>query len=135
MGKLHPLINYFLVGLIFVSYLSYIVYYGFKRHITFFLHHGLFNHAISSVLLILAVITGLAQASNPYIQQKTTFIFLFPHKWLGILLTLYTLGVFPVLWIKQKDLNWKWGVLIGIVGLGLVIAVVTFGWLLRLMFF
>ncbi|WP_461831510.1 hypothetical protein [Aquifex sp.] len=135
MGKLHPLINYFLVGLIFVSYLSYIVYYGFKRHITFFLHHGLFNHAISSVLLILAVITGLAQASNPYIQQKTTFIFLFPHKWLGILLTLYTLGVFPVLWIKQKDLNWKWGVFIGVVGLGLVIAVVTFGWLLRLMFF
>ncbi|RUM32447.1 MAG: hypothetical protein DSY42_00995 [Aquifex sp.] len=135
MGKLHPLVNYFFVGLIFVTFLSYLVYYGFKRKVVFFLHHGLFNHAISGVLVVLAVITGLAQSANPYIQQKTTFIFLFPHKWLGILLMLYTLATFPLIWIKQKDLNWKLGILIAVVGLGLAISVVVFGWLLRLMFF
>ena len=135
MGKLHPLMNYFFVGLIFVTYLSYVVYYGFRRHVLFFLHHGLFNHVISAAFAVLVVITGLAQASNPYVQQKVTFIFLFPHKWLGILLLLYTLATFPLIWLKQKDLNWKIGVLVGIVGLGLVISVVTFGWLLRLMFF
>ncbi|NPA32574.1 MAG: hypothetical protein GXO04_02990 [Aquificae bacterium] len=135
MGKLHPLINYFLVGLIFMTYFSYLVFYGFRRHVVFFLHHGLFNHAVSAPLVVLAVLTGFAQESNPYIQQKTTFIFLFPHKWLGILLMLYTLASFPLVWVKQKDLNWKLGVLVALIGLGLSLSVIIFGWLLRLMFF
>ena len=136
MGKLHPLTVYFLVGLITSAYLTYIAYYTFfRKRSLFFLQYSLFNHAISIFFSILAVITGFAQAQNPYIQQKTTFIYLFPHKWLGIALAIYTFVSFFVFWIKQDELDWRLGTLLALIGLGLTLATITFGWLLRLMFF
>ncbi len=136
MGKLHPLTIYFLVGLITSAYLTYIAYYTVLRKKTvFFLQYSLFNHALSIIFSILAVITGFAQAQNPYIQQKTTFIYMFPHKWLGIALAVYTTVSFFIFWIKQDELDWRVGALLGLIGLGLAVTTVTFGWLLRLMFF
>ncbi len=136
MGKLHPLTIYFLVGLITSAYLTYLIYYTIlRKRITFFLQYSLFNHALSIFFAIAAVITGFAQSQNPYIQQKTTFIYLFPHKWLGVSLAIYTFVSFFIFWIKQDELDWRLGALLGLIGLGLAIATVGFGWLMRLMFF
>ncbi|NPB08189.1 MAG: hypothetical protein GXN96_04590 [Aquificae bacterium] len=133
--KLHPLVIYFLVGLISSAYLTYILYYGFLRHREFLLRYAMLNHFLSAVLVVLAVITGFAIQSNPYVQQKVPFVFLFPHRWIGIVLALYTFLSFALVWVKQEGLNPRLGVLMGVLGLGLTIAQVIFGWLMRLMFF
>ena len=136
MGKFHPLVVYFLVGLITFAYLSYTAYYTvFKRNMAFLFQYAFANHAISIFLSILAVITGFSQANDPYIQQKTTLLYLLPHKLFGILLTVYTLVSFPIFWIKREDTQWRWGAVLGLVGLGLTVITLIFGWLLRLMFF
>lgn len=136
MGKFHPLVVYFLVGLITFAYLSYIAYYTvFRRNMAFLFQYAFTNHAISIVLSIFAVITGFAQANDPYIQQKTTLFYLFPHKWLGIFLTVYTLVSFPIFWIKREDTQWRWGAVLGLIGFVLTVITLIFGWLLRLLFF
>ena len=131
----HPLIIYFTVGALIFSYTAYLLYFTLLRRYDFTFYYALTNHAMSVVFSILAVLTGLSVAGTQYVQQKAPFIFLFPHKWLGIALALYTLITFAVLWIKQTELGRKWGVLISVVGLGLSLSVLIFGWLLRLIFF
>jgi len=136
MGKFHPLAVYFLVGLITFAYLSYIAYYTvFRRNMAFLFQYAFTNHAISILLSILAVITGFSQANDPYIQQKAPLFYLLPHNLFGILLAVYTLVSFPIFWIKRDDTQWKLGAVLGLVGLGLTIITLIFGWLLRLMFF
>jgi len=133
--KIHPLVIYFLIGIITSAYGAYLLYYSFLKEKLFLLRYALLNNVISIPLSILAVISGFAIQSNPYVQQKVPFVFLFPHKWIGIIIALYAILSFAVVWVKQEELSRKWGVLIGLVGLGLVVAQVTFGWLMRLMFF
>ncbi len=131
----HPLVIYFAVGALVSSYGAYLLYFTVMRRSDFTFFYALTNHAISVVLSILAVLTGLSVAGTQYVQQKTPFIFLFPHKWLGITLTAYTLITFIFMWIKQRDVGRKLGIAFSSVGLGLSLAVLVFGWLLRLIFF
>ena len=131
----HPLVIYFAVGALVSSYTAYFVYFTFLRSSNFAFYYALTNHAISVIFSILAVLTGLAVAGTQYVQQKAPFIFLFPHKWLGIALMGFTLVTFIPLWIKQKELGRKVGIAFSFVGLGLSLAVLIFGWLLRLIFF
>ena len=131
----HPLIIYFAVGALVSGYTAYLLYFTFLKRSDFPFYYALTNHAVSVLFSILAVLTGLSVAGTQYVQQKAPFIFLFPHKWLGIALTLYTLITFVVLWIKQTELGRKWGVLFSLLGLGLSLSVLIFGWLLRLIFF
>ncbi len=131
----HPLIIYFAVGALVSSYAAYLLYFTVLRRSDFTFYYALTNHAISVVFSILAVLTGLSVAGTQYVQQKAPFIFLFPHKWLGITLAAYTLITFIVLWIKQMELSRKIGIAFSFLGLGLSLSVLIFGWLLRLIFF
>ncbi len=131
----HPLIIYFAVGALVSSYTAYFIYFTLLRRSDFTFYYALTNHAVSVIFSILAVLTGLSVAGTQYVQQKAPFIFLFPHKWLGIALAGYTLVTFVVLWIKQTELGRKCGILFSFVGLGLSLSVLIFGWLLRLIFF
>ncbi len=131
----HPLIIYFAVGALVSSYAAYLLYFTVLRRSDFTFYYALTNHTISVVFSILAVLTGLSVAGTQYVQQKAPFIFLFPHKWLGITLAAYTLITFIVLWIKQMELNRKVGIAFSFLGLGLSLSVLIFGWLLRLIFF
>ncbi len=131
----HPLIIYFAVGTLVFSYGAYLLYFTFLYRSRFVFYYGLTNHAIATLFSILAVLTGLSVAGTQYVQQKAPFIFLFPHKWLGIALMGYTLLTFILLWIKQTDISRKLGVALSFVGFGLSMAVLVFGWLLRLIFF
>lgn len=131
----HPLVIYFTVGALISSYLAYLLYFTVLNRSSFVFYYALTNHAISSIFSILAVLTGLTVAGTQYVQQKAPFIFLFPHKWLGISVAVYTLVTFLFLWIKQRELSRKIGIAFSVIGLGLSVAVLIFGWLLRLIFF
>ncbi len=131
----HPFVIYFTVGALVSSYAAYLLYFTFLSRYSFIFYYALTNHAISSIFSILAVLTGLTISGTQYIQQKAPFIFLFPHKWLGILLTVYTPMTFLFLWIKQREMGKKIGIAFSFIGLGLSITVTVFGWLLRLIFF
>ncbi len=131
----HPLVIYFTVGALISTYTAYFLHFTILRRSGFSFYYALINHAISVIFSILAVLTGLTVAGTQYVQQKAPFIFLFPHKWIGIVLTAYTLIAFIFLWIKQKELGRKIGIVFSFIGLGLSIAVLIFGWLLRLIFF
>ncbi len=131
----HPLVIYFAVGALVSSYTAYFIYFTLLSRSGFVFYYALTNHAISVVFSLLAVLTGLSVAGTQYVQQKAPFIFLFPHKWLAITLTAYTLLTFILLWIKQREMGRRLGVAFSFVGLGLSLAVLTFGWLLRLIFF
>ncbi|NPB06554.1 MAG: hypothetical protein GXO03_02995 [Aquificae bacterium] len=133
--KIHPLVIYFLIGIVTTAYVAYALYYSFLNKYLFVLRYGMVNNVISIPLAVLAVVSGFAIQSNPYVQQKVPFVFLFPHKWIGIIIAVYTVLSFAVVWVKQEELPRSWGTLIGLIGLGLVVAQVTFGWLMRLMFF
>ncbi len=132
--NLHPLVIYLTVGSLIFGYFAYFLYFTFLRK-RFVFYYGLTNHAISAVASIFAVLTGLSIASTQYVQQKAPFIFLFPHKWVGIALALYTVLTFIPLWLKQTDLNRKIGIAFSFLGLVMSFTVLIFGWLLRLIFF
>ncbi len=133
--NLHPLVIYFTVGALFATYVGYFIYFTFMRSKSFIFYYSLTNHAVATVLSILAAITGLEMAAAQYVQQKAPFIFLFPHKWMGLFLVLFTLLAFVYMWIKQRDANRKIGIAISVLGLLLSLGVVILGWLLRLIFF
>ncbi len=131
----HPLIIYFTIGTIIYTFVAYGLYFSFLNRHSFVFYYGLVNHAISSVLSVLAVITGFSVAGTQYIQQKAPFIFLFPHKWLGIMLALYTILTFVFFWIKQTETSRKVGLVLSVLGVFIAVPVLVFGWLLRLIFF
>ncbi|NPA41644.1 MAG: hypothetical protein GXO18_05150 [Aquificae bacterium] len=131
----HPLVIYFTVGALVFAYGAYFLYFTILKRSNFVFYYALTNHAMATVFSILAVLTGLTVAGTQYVQQKAPFIFLFPHKWLGIALMGYTLLTFVILWIKQRDMGRKLGIAFSFLGLGLSLAVLIFGWLLRLIFF
>ncbi|WP_457600156.1 hypothetical protein [Hydrogenivirga sp.] len=131
----HPLVIYFAVGALVSSYAAYFLYFTVLSRSGFVFYYALTNHAISVLFSILAVVTGLAVAGTQYVQQKAPFIFLFPHKWLGIALMGYTLMTFIFMWVKQREVGRKLGIAFSFIGLGISFAVLIFGWLLRLIFF
>jgi hypothetical protein len=131
----HPLVIYLAVGPILATYVAYLLYFTVLRSFTFPLYFGLVNHAISSILVIGVVLTGLSAEKLEYVRQKVSFILMAPHKWLGIALALLTVASFIYLWMKQLDSNRKLGILISLLGLVLTITVLVLGWQLRLIFF
>ncbi|HHJ63910.1 MAG TPA: hypothetical protein ENJ61_03295 [Aquifex aeolicus] len=131
----HPLVIYLAVGALILCYTAYFLHFTLLRNSSFTFYYALTNHALSVVLSPLAVLTGLSVAGTQYVQQKAPFIFLFPHKWLGIVLAVYTVLTFAVLWIKQRELERRIGIAFSFIGLGLSVGTLIFGWLLRLIFF
>jgi uncharacterized membrane protein len=97
--NLHPLVIYFAVGALFATYVGYFLYFTFMRSKSFILYYSLTNHAVATLFSILAAMTGLSMASTQYVQQKAPFLFLFPHKWMGLLLALFTLITFLYMWL------------------------------------
>jgi len=131
----HPLVIYLTTGALILCYAAYLIHFIFLRQSSFVFYYALTNHVLSVLLTPAAVFTGLSVAGTQYVQQKAPFIFLFPHKWMGIVLTAYTVLGFLILWIKQRELDRRIGIVFSLIGLGMSIGVVVFGWLLRLIFF
>jgi len=131
----HPLVVYLSTGALLFTYGAYFLYFTFMNRSSFTFFYALTNHALSVILSILAVLTGLSAAGTEYVSQKAPFLFLFPHKWVGITLAAYTLLTFLFLWIKQRDVGRKLGIVFSLIGLALSLSVLVLGWLLRLIFF
>ncbi len=131
----HPLFVYLVTGILLLSYTAYLLHFLLLRNYKFVFYYALTNHALSAVLSPFTVLTGFYTAGIQYVQQKAPFVFLFPHKWLGVALAVYTVLTFAVLWIKQRELSRKAGIVFSLLGLGLSVAVIVLGWLLRLIFF
>ncbi len=131
----HPIFIYLSLGILFSTYVSYFLYFTVFRGFRFPFYFAVVNHAVSSVLVILTVVSGLSAEKLEYVQQKVSFILMAPHKWMGIALAVLTVLSFIYFWIKQLDSSRRIGIAISLVGFALTLGVLILGWQLRLIFF
>jgi hypothetical protein len=96
--------------------------------------YALYGHALLSVLLILAVISGFKVADIPLVVSKTPFLWGFPHKLNGLFLTVFSFLSFIYFWLKTESSK-KVGILLALLGLLIVLFQFITGWMLRLVFF
>ncbi|WP_299197264.1 hypothetical protein [Thermocrinis sp.] len=129
---LHPLFSYPTILLAIAVFSMYILSFLFGRNDL--RRYALYGHALLSVLLILAVISGFKAASNPLVISKMPFLWGFPHKWNGIFLTVFSLLSFIYFWLKTESSK-KVGILLALFGLLIVLFQFITGWMLRLVFF
>ena len=129
---LHPLFSYPTMLLAIAVFSMYILGFLFGRNDL--RRYALYGHALLSILLILAVISGFKVASVPLVVSKTPFLWGFPHKWNGIFLTAFSLLSFIYFWFKAEGSR-KLGVLLALFGLLIVLFQFITGWMLRLVFF
>jgi hypothetical protein len=129
---LHPLFSYPTILLAIAVFSTYVLSFLFGRDDL--RRYALYGHALLSVLLILAVISGFKVANNPLVVSKTPFLWGFPHKWNGIFLTAFSLLSFIYFWLKTESSK-KTGILLALFGLLIVLFQFITGWMLRLVFF
>jgi len=129
---LHPLFSYPAILLAIAVFSMYILSFLFGRDDL--RRYALYGHALLSILLILAVISGFKVASVPLVVSKTPFLWGFPHKWNGIFLTVFSLLSFIYFWFKAGGSR-KLGVLLALFGLLIALFQFITGWMLRLVFF
>jgi hypothetical protein len=85
---LHPLFSYPTILLAIAVFSMYILSFLFGRDDL--RKYATYGHALLSVLLILAVISGFKVASIPLVVSKMPFLWGFPHKWNGMFLTVFS---------------------------------------------
>ncbi|MFZ8784167.1 hypothetical protein [Thermocrinis sp.] len=129
---LHPLFSYPTILLAIAVFSMYILSFLFGRDDL--RRYALYGHALLSVLLILAVISGFKVAGVPLVVSKTPSLWGFPHKWNGIFLTVFSFLSFIYFWLKAEGPR-KLGVLLALFGLLIVLFQFITGWMLRLVFF
>jgi len=129
---LHPLFSYPTILLAIVVFSMYILSFLFGRDDL--CRYALYGHALLSVLLILAVISGFKVADIPLVVSKTPFLWGFPHKLNGLFLTVFSLLSFIYFWLKTESSK-KVGILLALFGLLIVLFQFITGWMLRLVFF
>jgi len=129
---LHPLFSYPAILLAIAVFSMYILSFLFGRDDL--RRYALYGHALLSILLILAVISGFKVASVPLVVSKTPFLWGFPHKWNGIFLTVFSFLSFIYFWLKAEGPR-KLGVLLALFGLLIALFQFITGWMLRLVFF
>ncbi len=127
----HPLIIYLAGGLLLTAYGGYLLHFSFLRNNGFSFYYALTNHALSTLLIIVAVLTGFAAEGFEPVG-KVSGILLTPHKVMAVILALLTLLSFIYLWIKQRDTDRKVGLVISATGLILTVVVILLGWRIRL---
>jgi hypothetical protein len=130
---LHPLFAYATVLLALVVFVLYILSLSLLKNSQGF-KYALILHGFLIVVALLSVLGGFSVSAVPLVQSKAPFIWMFPHKWNGILLLLYTLFSFLFLWFKGENAGKK-GLLVSVVGILLVLFQLFTGWMLRLVFF
>ncbi|MFZ8861102.1 MAG: hypothetical protein ACO2PP_11470 [Thermocrinis sp.] len=96
--------------------------------------YAIYGHALLSILLVFAVISGFIVANIPLVVSKTPFLWGFPHKWNGIFLTVFSFVSFIYFWLKTEGSR-KVGILLALFGLLIVLFQFITGWMLRLVFF
>ncbi len=129
---LHPLFSYPAILLAIAVFSMYILSFLFGRNDL--RRYALYGHALLSILLVFAVISGFKVANVPLVVSKTPFIWGFPHKWNGIFLTVFSLLSFIYFWLKTESSK-KVGILLALFGLLIVLFQFITGWMLRLVFF
>jgi hypothetical protein len=129
---LHPLFSYPTILLAIAVFSMYILSFLFGRDDL--RKYATYGHALLSVLLILAVISGFKVASIPLVVSKTPFLWGFPHKWNGIFLTVFSFLSLIYFWLKTESSK-KVGILLALFGLLIVLFQFITGWMLRLVFF
>lgn len=129
---LHPLFSYPTILLAIAVFSMYILSFLFGREDL--RRYALYGHALLSVLLILAVISGFKVADIPLVVSKTPFLWGFPHKLNGLFLTVFSFLSFIYFWLKAEGPR-KLGILLALFGLLIVLFQFITGWMLRLVFF
>ncbi len=127
----HPLVIYMTGSILLTTYGGYLIHFSLLRNNSFSFYYALTNHAISSLLIVLAALTGFA-AEGLENTEKVSALLLTPHKVLAMALVLLTLLSFIYLWIKQRDSDRKLGLIISLTGLILTLVVILLGWRIRL---
>ncbi|MDQ7038287.1 MAG: hypothetical protein Q9N26_03690 [Aquificota bacterium] len=126
--NLHPLVIYITGGLLLTAYGGYLLHFSLLRNNSFSFYYALANHALSTLLIIVAVLTGFSAEG----LVKANSLLLTPHKVMAVILALLTLLSFIYLWIKQRDTSRKVGLVISVAGLVLTVSVILLGWRIRL---
>ena len=129
----HPLVIYITGGVILLTYGAYFVHFAFLRNNSFSFYYALTNHAIGTILIIVAVLTGFAAEGLEPVKKVSGFL-VTPHKVLAMVLAILTLLSFLYVWIKQRDTDRKLGLVISLAGLAITVVVILLGWRMRLTF-
>ncbi|MGC8851988.1 MAG: hypothetical protein ACP5P0_00090 [Hydrogenobacter sp.] len=130
---LHPLFAYSTILLAFVVFVLYVFSLNLFKNTQAF-RYTLVLHGFLMVVALLSVLAGFSVSNVPLVQSKAPAIWMFPHKWNGILLLLYALFSFLFFWFKGENAG-KMGLLISILGVLLVLFEFFTGWMIRLVFF
>ncbi|MCI4458784.1 MAG: hypothetical protein JHC21_04125 [Thermocrinis sp.] len=129
---LHPLFSYPAILLAIVVFSIYILSFLFGR--TDLRRYAIYGHVLLCVLLILAVISGFKVAEIPLVASKIPFLWGYPHKLGGMLLTGFSL-LSLIYFLLKTEGSKKVGILLALFGLLIVLLQFITGWMLRLVFF
>jgi len=131
---LHPLFAYSTILLGVLVFILYLLGLTLLKNTQAF-RYALILNGVFILFSLLSVFTGFSVAGVPLVQSKAPFIWLFPHKWTGLFILLYSLIAFVIFWFKGDNISKKVGILISFLGLFIVLFQFLTGILLRLVFF
>lgn len=129
---LHPMFSYTAIFLAIVVFSMYILSSLSGRESLN--KYALYGNVVLSFILLLAVFFGFRLSEVPLVASKLPFLWAFPHKWNGILLTVFSLITLAYFKLKSEGSK-KIGFILGLLGLVLVGFQLITGWMLRLVFF
>jgi len=129
---LHPMFSYTAIFLAIVVFSMYILSSLSGRESLN--RYALYGNVVLSFILLLAVFFGFRLSEVPLVASKLPFLWAFPHKWNGILLTVFSFITLAYFKLKSEGSK-KIGFILGLLGLVLVGFQLITGWMLRLVFF
>jgi len=129
---LHPMFSYPALLLAFVVFSMYIL--GTLSGRESLNKYALYVNVLLSFVLLLAVFFGFRVSEVPLVASKTPFLWAFPHKWNGILLTVFSFITLAYFKLKAEGSK-KAGLILCFIGLFMVLFQLITGWMLRLVFF
>jgi len=131
---LHPLFTYTTILLGVLVFVLYLLGLTLLKN-TQALRYALILNGVFILFSLLSVFTGFSASGNQLVQSKAPSILLFPHKWIGFFILLYSLIAFLIFWFKGDNISKKVGILISLLGLFIVLFQFLTGILLRRVFF
>lgn len=130
---LHPLFAYTTILLALVVFVLYILSLTLLKNTQAF-RYALILHGFLILVSLIAVLAGFSVSNVPLVQSKAPGIWLFPHKWNGVFLFIYSLLSFLFFWFKGETIGRK-GIYLGMFGILIVLLQLFTGWMIRLVFF
>ncbi|ADO45731.1 conserved hypothetical protein [Hydrogenobacter thermophilus TK-6] len=130
---LHPLFAYTTILLSLIVFVLYALSLTLLKNSQAF-RYALVMHGFLILVSLIAVLAGFSVSNVPLVQSKAPGVWLFPHKWNGIFLFVYTLLSFLLFWFKGADVGRK-GIYVSVLGILIVMFQLFTGWMIRLVFF